>query len=262
MWDIPYREVLWNQAALSWLVEGVFGIPWSHYVGSAESGFAIEAMTRILGGILIFCAIVAALSSRLPRRWGAALYVGAGIVSTVAVMTFLERTFEFAMLMEFAAQISAPILLYSLIHGRMSPDRLAFWMKAAIALTFAGHGFYALGIYPVPAQFIDMIIGVLGTNETQARALLQFAGAMDLIIAVAIFVPSLQTPALTYAVVWGLLTTSARPLAHIDAGSGFESVIYWMAQALYRFPHAGLPLCILIASHAHFKLIYTNGTRA
>jgi hypothetical protein len=253
MWDIPYRVFFWNERLLSPLVRGIFQTPWMEYAESPTVDHAINGLTRFLGGVLIFSALIAASVEKVSESWAKLLLAGGGLLTVVGLLTYVERAFQIAMPMEFAAQIGAPILLFSFVHRKMPLDRLSFWMKMVVALTFTGHGLYALGIFPVPANFIDMIIGVLGVNEAQARMILKFAGAMDLILAFGIFVPSVQTPFLAYAVVWGLLTTLARPLANLSSMTSLEGFVYWTAQAVYRFPHFALPLCVLIAERAFLR---------
>ncbi|MEQ1877214.1 MAG: hypothetical protein ABL958_11245 [Bdellovibrionia bacterium] len=253
MWDIPYRVILWNQPLLEPLIHGVFGFSWSSYVESPRVDFGINLFTRVLGGILIYSGCVALFSGRLQEKRSRALLIGAGIVTAVGFITYVEKAFQLAMFMEFAAQVAAPLLLYFYLHRKMEIEELSLWLKIAVAFTFVGHGLYALGIFPVPGNFIDMIIGTLGVNEAQARSILLFAGTVDMIIGVGIFIPSIQTPLLAYAVVWGCLTTLARPLSHLDAMMSFDGFVYWSAQALYRLPHAMLPLAVLVAEKVYVR---------
>ena len=43
------------------------------------------------------------------------------------------------------------------------------YLKIAIALTFSAHGLYAIGYYPQPGVFVDMLINILHFSETTAK---------------------------------------------------------------------------------------------
>src|SRR5690606_18123341 len=118
--------------------------------------------------------------------------------------------FQMAMLLEHSSQIFAPIILLLFIYRSVENERIVFFAKVLIALTFIFHGFYALGIYPVPGKFIDMLISVFGVSEQTAKSLLFLAGTMDILICALIFFPRFQKPALIYAVAWGFITALAR----------------------------------------------------
>ena len=118
-------------------------------------------------------------------------------------------------------------------------------MKIAIAMTFAGHGLYAIGFHPVPGHFIDMTISILGVSESQARALILGAGILDLLAAASLFVPSLFRPALVYAACWGFLTAAARPVSLYFLDGDTWNQAYWFVEALCRVPHFALPLAVM-----------------
>jgi hypothetical protein len=245
-WDIPYRMFFWDEALLQWPVETFFRVSWNDYVTSSEVNHAIDYFIKAIGVLLLAFAAIVLFVPRKFERVGGSVLVGSAIIAIVAFLNYMESGFQLPMLLEFSAQVSMPIFAYLVLFREDYDLNLLNWMKLAVALTFTCHGLYALGIYPVPGPFIDMTINVLGVNESQAREFLKVVGCLDLLLSVSIFIPALRTPALAYAVVWGTLTTAARPLANIDATSDFDSVFYWLAQALYRFPHPALPLLVLI----------------
>lgn len=245
-WDVPFRALLWNEPFLKPAVETVFQTTWNDYVTSSAANQAIDTMMDAIGVCLLALAAVAAALPRAFERTAKLLLVGCGIMIVTMLSLWMESGFQAAMFLEHAGQMIAPVVFYLAVFRGRTDDALFMLMKIGVALTFTCHGLYALGVYPVPGPFIDMVISTTGVSEATARTLLKAAGVADLILSVAIFVPALRTPALAYAVMWGMLTTLARPLANADLGAGFEGFFYWIAQALYRAPHFALPLALLI----------------
>lgn len=142
-------------------------------------------------------------------------------------------------LIEFAAQIGAPLLLVaSLKYGL----RAVYGLKVAIALTFAGHGFYALGFYPRPAGFTTMIMNILPLTEDQSHGMLLRVGFVDMLAALLIFIPGLSRLALMYCISWGFLTAFARTAAYFSFAAPLASLEQWLHETLFRLPHGALPL--------------------
>ena len=56
-----------------------------------------------------------------------------------------------------------------------------------------------------------------------------------------------RTISLAYMVIWGLMTAIARPWSYFDPAFASETLNRWLPEALYRVPHFGLPLCLLLA---------------
>ena len=117
-------------------------------------------------------------------------------------------------------------------------------MRIAVALTFAGHGLYAIGFYPVPGHFVDMMIMSLHVEESTAVGLLQWAGWIDLIIALLILVPFVYPYAALYAFAWGILTAIARVWSNYDATLPLDSLYQWVPETLVRLPNALVPLVV------------------
>jgi hypothetical protein len=237
-WDVPYRTLFWSEGYLEWLVN-LAGYTWQQYATSSRVNQFIDLFSRSVGVVLLYCAFVSLKISRLSKSHAKFLYIGSFVMLVVAFLHFKESGFKVGMFIEFAAQIMIPVILF--LYAYIKPPRLPEIMLISIALTFIGHALFAVGYYPVPGAFIDMVIGVLGTTETQAKILLLVAGGLDILLSIAIFIGPLQKYALLYAVFWGVMTTSARPLSHLEV-SGVNETVYWLAQALYRVPHAALPL--------------------
>jgi hypothetical protein len=178
-------------------------------------------------------------------------------------LTFLywkEHFFIIAQLIEYSLQWSTPLfLLYWIIKGETA-SRMFFWLKLAIALTFVGHGFYALGWHPRPAHFLTMMMWLPGVTEARAADLLWIAGVLDLVVAVLIFLPRVRLPALAYAAAWGLITALARVLTHLTPAEDAYGLIPWAFETLVRLPHGLLPLLLLALLCRRGETTRTEGT--
>ena len=117
-------------------------------------------------------------------------------------------------------------------------------LRGAIALTFFGHGLYAMGYHPLPDNFIDMTTSCIGINESQARTFLQVAGYLDFVVAIGIFIPKVDRHLLIYAAIWGGLTALARVVANFDPAFPGEWLAAWVHETAYRLPHAAGPLVL------------------
>ena len=262
----PLRVLLWDQGLLEPLVNGLGG-EWSDYVGNPENSLRI----RYLTGFIAFVWLVAGLAVWGKQDWLRSLrrlliWFGTGFLLLHTLLDWKDQWYRLAQLLEHAIQVATPLLvLYVGKRGLVTsqpgtrvsndliphlvgnPARLLLYCKIAIALTFASHGLFALGFYPIPGKFIDMVISITGLGEGAVRNLLLIAGVLDLVIAVGVFLPRrLARPVLYYAAFWGLATALARLLAGFQWGDPLLSLHNYGYQVLYRLPHGLLPVVGLL----------------
>lgn len=243
-WDAPVRALLWKQELMEPLISGIFGIAWRDWVTRLSVDSGIQGSVRVMGVIYLLCA-VAALTVRAGNKIGeAVLALGSALLFVLSCLYFIDQYYRWGQLMEYTLQWSGPIFLLAALHGGLRKPRFIFLLKVATALTFIGHGLYAAGIYPMPGHFVTMVMNGLGTSEDAARMLLVFAGYADFMIAICLFVPYLQRPAIGYAVFWGFATAAARMVSHFDGGAVAVWLDSWTYQTVYRLIHGGLPLVL------------------
>jgi hypothetical protein len=146
-------------------------------------------------------------------------------------------------LMEHTLGWASPWLLLLAASGHQAWPLLA---RIAVALTFTGHGLFALGWpWPLPPHFGYMTTRITGLTPEGAQWLLRLAGSLDLLVSVGIFMPRLAKPALVYAIIWGGLTALARPTAYVLWPSFWPDLHRWGMEMAWRLPHALVPLAIL-----------------
>jgi len=245
-WDAPYRSVLWDESLLKSTVESLSNLTWNEYVTSEVIDFRIQLFIKLLGVCYLLLAFLSLLIKSSHKNWGYLLVFGTSLLTLLAFLYCKEKFFQVGQFFEYSAQFITPLLLYISLYTRMDVNKFTLLVKVAIALTFICHGLYAIDFYPRPGNFIDMTINILGISELTAHSLLWLAGIIDLVISIAIFIPMIDKAALTYAIIWGFITSLARVWANFDADFALLSIHRWLFETLYRMPHGGLPLLILV----------------
>ncbi len=256
-WDAPFRAFFWDEALLKGLVEGLTSYSWNDYVTSSSADSMLQLLIRINGVFFAICAVISLFIERIGKRIGKAILVGAALLFILAVLYSKEKFFHIGQFFEYAAQIISPVILYWMVFKKPEKQQLFFTIKIALALTFVCHGLYAVGYYPRPGNFVDMVINSLGVSEGMAHQILIAAASLDFIVAILLFIPITVKAALYYMAFWGLLTSLARLTANIYADFFWSSLHQWWFEFAIRLPHAFLPLALLLLlkhyAHTHLQ---------
>lgn len=256
LFGAPYRTLLWDEAWMAWLVEGIFQTPWSDYVTNATVDQNITTATKIIGVFYLLCAIISIFLKKLPRFFGYFLLIGAAGLVFLAFLYYKERFFQLAQFLEYSLQFCAPIFLYwfsnfsnsfPLKISTSQSLKFSLSLKIAIATTFICHGLYAVGYYPRPGGFMEMVLNILSFPEERVNQFLLFVGIMDFIAAIAIFFPrKIAISAMVYIIFWGFMTTIARVWAYFQSDFWQETLLRWLPESIMRFPHFLIPLVALL----------------
>lgn len=252
-WDSPYRALLWDEAWLKWLVEGVFGLEWRAYVISPRADAWIDGLVTGTGVFYLLCAAVAAFIPRLGRVGRVMLWLGAANLVLLAALYCKENFLFSGQFFEYTLQWGAPAFLAALSgRWKAAGPKFVLLIKIAIALTFVCHGLYAIGYYPRPGQFVEMVINILPLNEAGARQFLIAAGLLDFLAGFLLFWPGRAGRwALSYIIFWGFATTMARFLAYFHWALWDSWLTLWLQEVLMRMPHFLIPLGL--ALYLRFK---------
>ena len=249
--DAPFRALLWHERIMSPLIE-LLGLDWQWWVRSAAVDHGIQTAIRITGVLYVLAGFVALFAHRpFTRKWRWLVGLAGFSLLLLAWMYWLEHWRHLAQFLEYALQVAFPLLLWRAMgatDGLGWTAAMSRGLRVAVALTFAAHGLYALGVYPVPGSFVKMTTNILPLSENGARTFLLLAGVMDQIVAVGIFLPfgKWRRALLLYAVVWGLLTAMARPVAWVYAHDLWHGLSLYLPMMVYRLPHAIGPLVLLL----------------
>lgn len=246
LWDAPYRSVLWDEALLSGLVNQ-FG-SWEAWVSSPALDQGIILFTQLQGGLLLLTAL--ALFLPYKKLTSSTLFLTTINLIILAFAGFWNSHHQVGYFFEYALQISLPLAYY--FHLKPSFQKLVVPVVAmGCALTFLGHGLYAIGYYIRPGRFVDMVLAILPVEQTFAHQMLFMAGVFDLLffalILTALFMPGkisakLVMRFLLVASFWGFTTAAARWFAYVEWQMLADTLMMWGPQVLYRLVHGAAPL--------------------
>ena len=249
--DAPYRELLWDDVLMEPVIEKLTPWTWHEYVTNLAVDETIQRWMAGLGIVYAVCGITALFINRLPNFFKVFQWTGAAGLFVLALLYMKEHFFHTGQFFEFALQCCSPVFL--VLQPQLSP-RLVFWMKIAIALTFACHGLYAIGYYPRPGYYTEMTMRILGISQAAAILLLKVAGALDFVVAAGIFLPWKWAKwILAYAAFWGLATSLARIFGNFFWQFPLQSLYEWVYQTVYRLPHFLIPLVVFLWGKERFS---------
>ncbi|MGB5929034.1 MAG: hypothetical protein WBH03_12730, partial [Cyclobacteriaceae bacterium] len=230
------------------------------YVTSPAVDAGITVSVRLTGAFYLIAALLCLFAQGRRKLPGIIWLVGSVLLTTLAFLYMKERFFQVGQFLEYALQIGSPVLLYVWVYRGSDAGKTnlnsGFWKnmllacKILITLTFICHGLYAMGYYPRPGFFVDMTINIFGVYETTAHKMLWWAGLLDMVISVGIFVPPIARVCLLYAVLWGLLTAFARVVANFYADFPWQSLHQYTFETIYRLPHGLIPLFVLFVTRS------------
>lgn len=259
----PYRALFLDEKAFKWIHDVFSDQSWLDFVNSPRTDYYILIYTRVLSWVWFLTAFLFAFYKRISNFL---LFFFAGL-STVglfilAFSSYLESGYQWAQGIEHAAQIATPLLCAIYLKGKVGSTWITA-AKVAIALTFLGHGLFALGFFPTPGNFVYMTTQILEISDNQARELLYIAGILDIVALVLICVPRLDRYALLYCTIWGFLTALARPAAYV-----LFNHLFWLSmhQSIFEFavrlPHFILPLTVFFILKKRSSVISQNASRS
>ena len=243
-WEAPYGILLWQDSTYE--LASRFGISWDAFVGSgADDGFVQKWISRI-GWLYFVCAILTLTVRKRSWLQMVALLGGSGLLVVLSYAKYVSAQRQLPMFFEHGAQMLAPLLLVLALALGVRHRATMVTAMAAIAMTFAGHGCYALGIWPTPGTFYGMTSVILHVEYETARTLLRFAGMLDLLVCIGIFITPVRRACVFYATAWGFLTAIARPVAGMSWSLNYWGADQFLHEAVLRGPHFLIPLYLFL----------------
>jgi hypothetical protein len=238
----PYRALFWDE---DWW--GREGADWSRISEGWFSDGVIDGITTGIGIYFLVCAVfLAAAREGRGRRWAWPVWGGVFCLVLLAFALFKDKFYQVPQFMEYTLQWATPGLFLLLFFHGLERRKILLLGRIAIALTFVGHGVYALGWLPVPVHFMEMTMGILGLDEEAARLFLRIAGGLDMWVAVAMFLPGRWLRSgLVYATCWGFLTALARVVYGFQWDLPLDSLSQGLPGTVYRIAHGMVPLWVL-----------------
>lgn len=228
----------------------LFNSNYHAFVSSAHTDYWIQSSIQIYGGLLFLISIVVLLITKKNKKIAPLLLLGSALLILLSYLFYKAKFKVFGQFIEYSCQMFSPLFLYLFLFKNIQVKKnLLFGIKVAIALTFIGHGLYAVGFYKTPASFLNMTYNCfaaigLELSNVQIYSFLKIAGILDLLIAFSLFCPKIITrPLLIWAILWGFFTSFARLLSSLYLDLSFHTFSQWLPEFIIRIPHFVLPLC-------------------
>ncbi len=243
-WEGPYGILLWQDATYE--LASRLGISWDEFVGSgADDGFVQKWLARI-GWLYLVCSIFSLTVGKRSRLQMVVLLGGSGLLVVLSYAKYVAAQRQPPMFIEHGGQMLMPVLLVLALALAVRHRVTMGTAMVALVMTFAGHGCYALGIWPTPATFYAMTCVSLQIEYETAQALIRIAGVLDFLICIGIFIPAFRRSCALYAAVWGFVTAVARPVAGMSWSLNYWGTDQFLHEAVLRAPHFLIPLYLFL----------------
>ncbi len=243
-WEAPYGILLWQDS--TYQLASRFGISWDEFVGSGADDGLVQKWLARFGWLYLVCTILTLTVSKRSWLQIVSLLGGSGLLVVLAYAKYVAAQRQLPMFVEQGGQMLMPVLLVFAIALGVRHRITMITAMIAIVMTFAGHGSYALGIWPTPGTFYGMTCLILHVEYETAHTLLRIAGVLDFVVCVGIVIPPLRRGCALYATVWGFLTAIARPVAGMSWGLYYWGGDQFLHEAVLRAPHFLIPLYLFL----------------
>jgi hypothetical protein len=261
-WLGPYRDIFYNpNGVVLKLVSFFTGETVTEIYNNHFYENLIINFSKGLGLIFLLSGLVILFYEKLPF-FRNVIYIGLlGLLMNFFGLLMGKHFEMWGIFFEHAAQFMIP-LLFLFTRSNIS-DKTIYIAQIATSITFISHGLFAIGYYPQPGKFADMLILSIGINEDLARLILVIVGVVDFVFGVVLFIPykNLSTKFkveffnvfVWYGVIWGFLTAVARFYAPLNLDSLWSNLIQDLHQFLIRIPHFTIPVFIFYAIKLKLK---------
>lgn len=250
--DSPIRGVLYSKHFVNPVLQ-LLNINFNDYINSPNLDDSINTVIIIIGLLFLTLSGLTLFLSQLNNTTKKiVLYFSCFMLVLIAFGYFKEKSLSIGQFFEYSAQMFLPLFFL------IKKQKQLIFFKIAIGITFFCHGLYAIGYYPVPANFVQMIISGTSFNNEQAVVLLHLVGLLDFIFAIAIFIPKIEIPFLWYGVIWGFLTSFARIYTNVYVDFFSSTLFYWIYEFLVRIPHFTIPLYLILTNNNNLSFFKRN----
>jgi hypothetical protein len=235
-WEGPYAVLLWNETTYGMADD------WDEFVGSGADDGLVQRWLGILAWLYLACTLFTLTVRRRSTYQLIPLLVSVVMLGFLFYAKYLGSQRQLPMLIEHGGQFLMPVLFVLALKVGPRHPLVSNLAIIAVTLTFAGHGAYALGLWPTPGNYFAMTKVILGWDEAAATVFLRIAGVLDYLLCVGLLIPRLRIPSALYAFAWGLATALARPVAGMSSDLNYFGADQFVHEALLRAPHFLIPL--------------------
>lgn len=266
-WIGPYRDFFYNPLGFGKWYADLIGRDLKDIYNDFFYEQLISSLSTGIGVVFILAAFVVLFYEKWSKfKW--IIYLAIFFLFTTYMGYFMAKHFKmWGMLLEHALQFVSPILFLKLVNSQQK--QVVFIGVWATALTFYCHGLFAMGYYPQPGKFVDMIIASTGFKEDPTRILLSVIGYIDIVMAIVIIIPFLGFTShllenkwlrtvflgfMMYGIVWGFFTSIARVYYSFNP----NAIVHWMDQYWMEFfvrtPHFVVPFVIYVIIKKNYNI--------
>lgn len=243
-WEGSYGVLLWHD--VTYQLADRFGISWDEFVGTGAGDGWVQSWIARIGWLYLICSVLTLTVRKNSYFQMAALVGGSGLLSVLSFAKYLNAQSQLPMFVEHGGQMLTPIVLVLALQFGVRHRITVMTAMVAVITTFAGHGAYALGWWPTPANFHAMVTLIMKCDYETTVEMLRWAGIVDFAVCLLIFVPWFRRVAVGYAAVWGFMTALARPVAGMSANLNYWGADQFLHEAILRAPHFLLPLYLFV----------------
>ena len=238
-WEAPYGVLLWQDSIYA-LASSV-GVSWEEFVGTGAGDGLVQTWLSRIAWLYLACTVLAVTVRKGAWAQMSMLVLGSGLLAVLSYAQYVKTQSQLPTFIENGGQMLMPILLVMALSLGVRHRLTVATAIVAFIMTFAGHGSYALGLWPTPATFYAMISVVLQVEYETAHIILRIAGVLDLVVCIGILMPYLRIPCAMYAALWGFLTAIARPVAGMSLSLNYWGADQFLHEAVLRAPHYVIP---------------------
>lgn len=254
----PFLNLYYYAEFLKPYIERKTGLLWHDFLSLPEIDSYTDYAIYGFGGLFLITIPFVFLLNQQNYKWFQLPILTSGIgLIFLAVLLTISKNYKVGQFIEYSLQFTLPFLLLCFIRYDEVKDNLLLILKVLIAFTFVGHGLYAIGYYPVPGYFVDMVIHIFNCSESVARTFLTIAGILDLVIAIGLFLPNkrIVSYCLIWAVIWGFATAIARVVGNFYPNFILRSLHQTVFEMAYRLPHGLIPVLALMVLNNKSKQV-------
>ena len=243
-WEGSYGVLLWHESTFK--LASRLGLTWEEFVGSGADDGLVQAWIARIWWLYLSCTVLTITVRQ--RSWipMSGLVLGSGLLTLLSYAAYIPSQRQLPAFIENGGQMLMPILLVMALALGVRHRVTVIVAVIAVIMTFAGHGCYALGLWPTPGHCYAMTSLLLGVEYPPAQTIVRTAGMLDFFVCIGICIPYLRRASALYATLWGFLTAIARPIAGMSWGLNYWGADQYLHEAVLRAPHFLIPLALFL----------------
>jgi hypothetical protein len=260
-WGGPFRDIFYHpQGFGGWYAE-LMDTPLHELLSDPFYESALDWFSDGIGVLFILTALMLLFYEKVSKLSWILWVSSAFLLLHYYGLLYHKNLVQYGIFFEHAAQFVIP---WCFVFFAEKKEKLAVLICViGASITYFSHALYAIGYYPQPGHFVDMMIAGFGMTEDVAREALVHIGYLDIVFAFLVLLTPwvyekkglrfLMTVNIWYGILWGALTALARTYTSYTSGMVLHWLDQHMFQTIVRVPHFVVPLVVAIYYQLNFK---------